>query len=287
MFENANTAEEKLQELLKQSNVKDIEDCSEGLFWGIGNYPMKDCIFIFRREDKEKYIRVEVFPSYEDLRKEKAFFERMKNDCLEGGCFERLGRLYDWYENGTKENAPHPADMFYADAIKTIEYKNVWNLEDDEFTDGDIVTCKDNLPFIYAGKWHSKFDNVTRYRSYAGIGSNGELDMTCNKVWRISCNHGRIKPATEEQKKLLFDMIEKTGMAWNKNLFCFQKVITKDMSLKIGEMILVRNTDKETWKPAFFSRYTKWNGETVCNIIDASDKKYSQFIKYDNNLAYK
>ena len=59
------------------------------------------------------------------------------------------------------------------------------------------------------------------------------------------------------------------------------------MSLKIGEMILVRNTDKETWKPAFFSRYTKWNGETVCNIIDASDKKFSQFIKYDNNLAYK
>ena len=35
MFENANTAEEKLQELLKQSNVKDIQDCSEGLFWGI------------------------------------------------------------------------------------------------------------------------------------------------------------------------------------------------------------------------------------------------------------
>lgn len=287
MFENANTAEEKLQELLKQSNVKDIQDCSEGLFWGIGNYPMKDCIFIFRREDKEKYIRVEVFPSYEDLRKEKAFFERMKNDCLEGGCFERLGRLYDWYENGTKENAPHPADMFYADAIKTTEYKNVWNLEDDEFTDGDIVTCKDNLPFIYAGKWHNKFDNVTRYRSYAGIDSNGELDMQFNKVWHISCNHGKIKPATEEQKKLLFGMIEKTGMAWNKNLFCFQKATTKDMSLKIGEMILVRNTDKETWKPAFFSRYTKWNGETVCNIIDASDKKFSQFIKYDNNLAYK
>ena len=94
---------------------------------------MKDCIFIFRREDKEKYIRVEVFPSYEDLRKEKAFFERMKNDCLEGGCFERLGRLYDWYENGTKENAPHPAELLvvilrklgYSGELRTVEVTKI------------------------------------------------------------------------------------------------------------------------------------------------------------------
>lgn len=140
MFENSHTAEEKLQELLKQYGVTEIQDASDGLYFGYGTSPK--CIFCFHKESEDgskfqgnennnKNIRVEVFPDYDVLRKNDKFFERMKNDCLEGECFERLGKLVDWYENGTDKNAPHPADMYYSESIDVVDDNSVWYLEDD------------------------------------------------------------------------------------------------------------------------------------------------------------
>lgn len=179
MFENSHTAEEKLQELLQQYGVTKTEECSDGLHFGYGT-PYK-CIFCFHRESEDgtmphenendnKNIRVEVFPYYDILRKNKKFFEHMKKDCLENSCYERLGKLVDWYENGTEKNHPHPADMYYSDSIDVVDDKGIWYLEDDnvkkvkyDFKAFDRVVTRIDSDSVWTANIFSHIDERGEY----------------------------------------------------------------------------------------------------------------------------
>lgn len=193
MFENSHTAEEKLQELLKQYGVMETQDVSDGLYFGYGTSPK--CIFCFHKESEDgskfqgnendnKNIRVEVFPDYDVLRKNDKFFERMKNDCLEGECYERLGKLVDWYENGTEKNAPHPADMYYSESIDVVDDNSVWYLEDDEvkkpqyaFKPFDKVITRDKDEDVWGC---DIFSHINDCDYYACIGGSWEQCLPYN-----------------------------------------------------------------------------------------------------------
>ncbi len=295
MFENSFTAEEKLQELLFLYGAGEIHDCSDGVHWSIGNSPKK-CIIVFHKEAEDsgiissKNIRVELFPDYEELRKNKFFVDCLKNDCLEGGCWERLGKLYDWVERGTEDNAPHPADMWYSNAIETIEDNATWYLEDDTLCDfeiGDVVTDEDNgNPFIFAGKYYDKKLKQIVYKSYGGlIDASGELTMQYSTSWCHKFGKDNIRIAYKAEKKLLLDKLNEEGYTWDKKNLNFQPV-PKVKTFKTGDLILVRNKDTEEWLPVFFGRYTNIGAEQHAQIIDTNQSAFSQYIKYDEKLAY-
>ncbi len=274
MFENSFTAEEKLQELLKQYGVTKTEEASDGLHFGYGISPK--CVFCFHREFEDgsmfhgnenpnKNIRVEVFPDYDILRKNKKFFERMKYDCLEGGCYERLGKLVDWYENGTEKNAPHPADMYYSDSIDTIEDCSVWYLENDEdcFDIGSVVidTYDDN-PFIYAGKHCGKHVKQIEYSSYCGIDDQGDLIMEYSKCWCSKDKPSEIRLATEEEKEKFFIAIEKAGKCWNNETMTLEDFKPKCI-LKSFDRVVAFNSNENVWCADIFSHFDE-QGDYAC-----------------------
>lgn len=272
MFENSHTAEEKLQELLKQYGVTETQEVSEGLHFGYGTSPK--CVFCFHRESEDgtmfhgnendnKNIRVEIFPDYDTLRKNKKFFERMKYDCLEGGCYERLGKLVDWYENGTEKNVPHPADMYYSDSIDTVEDCSVWYLENDEdcFDFGSVVidTYDDN-PFIYAGK-------------HCGIDDQGDLILEHSRCWCSKDKPSEIRLATEEEKQNSFLRLQKAGKCWNNETMTLENFKPK-CEFKAFDKVLVRNYYTETWKCDFFSFMV---GDKVNCIVNGAFKQCIHF----------
>ena len=120
-----------------------------------------------------------------------------------------------------------------------------------EFKDGDIVVCKcktDDVPstiFIFRGK-----DQLAPYYSYyACLEADGYL---CYRLGEFGIYNRELRLATEEEKKQLFDALEKEGKAWDAEKKQIVDLKPK-VELKPFDKVLVRDFSKDKWSISFFS----------------------------------
>ena len=120
-----------------------------------------------------------------------------------------------------------------------------------EFKNGDIVVCKcktDDVPstiFIFRGK-----DQLAPYYSYyACLEADGYL---CYRLGEFGIYNRELRLATEEEKKQLFDALEKEGKAWDAEKKQIVDLKPK-VELKPFDKVLVRDFSKDKWSISFFS----------------------------------
>jgi hypothetical protein len=93
----------------------------------------------------------------------------------------------------------------------TIEWVNktfhLWTIQDAK--DGDVLVSQYNQPFIYNGNYNNYKVGV-----YCGIEYTGEqfIDTYAEICW---ADNKFIKPATKEQRNLLFQKMQEAGYEWN------------------------------------------------------------------------
>lgn len=106
---------------------------------------------------------------------------------------------------GDKIKIPDGCKAEIKDGVITIEK------EEPKFKDGDILVDSTisflTYPFIVKGEWEDGC-----YRYYVGVNKGGDLSFpTENEYW--TCERARL--ATEKEKQMLFDRLEKQGLRWN------------------------------------------------------------------------
>ena len=84
---------------------------------------------------------------------------------------------------------------------------HLWTIQDAK--DGDILVSKRNQPFIYNGIF-----NEESVGAYCGIGCLGAILLESNHPCNWSYKEG-VKPATKEQRDLLFAKIKDAGFEWD------------------------------------------------------------------------
>lgn len=125
---------------------------------------------------------------------------------------------------------------------------HLWTVRDAK--DGDILVSGIDNPFIYNG--NIEFSSAG---AYIGISRDGKirLDMFPSKSWTTIKD---AKPATKEQRNLLFDKMKKIGYEWDekkKELKKFPKHY--DISnFHAGMPVLVRDDKTQKWDYNLFSR---------------------------------
>lgn len=97
-----------------------------------------------------------------------------------------------------------------------------------EFKNGDILFQSDST---YT--WLTILKKITERASnsldsYATYGIDDE-ELRMNNTSRMVEDNGVIRFATEEEKQLLFDALEKTGKRWNPEKKCFEELRWKPM----------------------------------------------------------
>lgn len=106
---------------------------------------------------------------------------------------------------GDKINIPDGCKAEIKDGVITIEK------EKPRFKDGDILadvtTSVLTCPFIARGECEGGC-----YGYYVGVDKGGDLSFSTEN-WYWTC--GEVRLATEEEKQLLFDRLEKQGLRWN------------------------------------------------------------------------
>lgn len=124
-----------------------------------------------------------------------------------------------------------------------------------ELKDGDIVVYKceiDDVPstiFIFRG-----ISQRTPYYSYyASLDSDGFLSY---KLGGFGIYKRELRLATEEEKKQLFEALDKEGKAWDA-----EKKLIVDLKPKCEfkpfDKVLCRNSKDDTWEADFFARLTR------------------------------
>lgn len=110
--------------------------------------------------------------------------------------------------------------------------------------DGDIVAWKykeDNEKFAITISKGKEYGYFTLF-------ANGTIGSSyCTMAMNI------IRPATEEEKRLLFDAMAKQGKRWNAEKKVVED-IPKPYDFGEGEPVLVRNYDDDIWKLAVFRK---------------------------------
>lgn len=127
------SAEDLLEDVLKQYDIKDWHSNGEGVYYGVSENGAAICARYDKEDDPESDsgIRLEIFPPYDSLRNDEDFKKYMKNDIMEGGSYESLGRFIDWVENGTEDNRPKPMDMYYSNVTDVISGVEILYLDDE------------------------------------------------------------------------------------------------------------------------------------------------------------
>lgn len=96
----------------------------------------------------------------------------------------------------------------FSPCLPPLEDENhIWTIEDAK--DGDILVCKDK-PFIYNGKFNS-----FSIGGYCGIHIDGSFVV---EKYAQECNWSQnkdIKPATKEQRELLFKKMYEADYSWD------------------------------------------------------------------------
>jgi len=87
------------------------------------------------------------------------------------------------------------------------ENYHLWTIAD--AMDGDVLVSKDNRPFIFTGEFDVQYDNPT---AYCGINSSDKFITGMGSHWTLK---NGIKPATKEQRDLLFSKMKEAGCEWD------------------------------------------------------------------------
>jgi hypothetical protein len=124
----------------------------------------------------------------------------------------------------------------------TVENEyHLWTIEDAK--DGDVLVSGIDNPFIYDG--NIEFSSAG---AYVGVSRNGRirLDMFPSKAWTSVKG---VKPATKEQRDLLFKKMREAGYEWDADKKELRKVQSHyDITnLHAGMPVLVRNSNESVW----------------------------------------
>ncbi len=221
------SAEEKLPSKLAKHGVKDWYDNGYGIYYGIS----EDGYAVCARYDKEDSadstsgIRVEMFPSYEILRKDEAFIKYMKNDAMEGNDWNRLGKFIAWCEKGIEEYRPTPMDLYYSGVSEEISGVVVLYLEDEyetveEKAEKSKLTLADTRP--YSGMVTSIKTSVLELIEIAVMEHGAQVDPKMEIAYAdtecgLKCNHSdntigvAIQPNQDNKERLELSFIHGTS----------------------------------------------------------------------------
>ena len=127
-------------------------------------------------------------------------------------------------------------------------------IEKPEFKDGDVVYAdygNKQAVFIVSGKT----DLSEGYNSFIALDLRGlTLDMGCMSFFKKDLC--KLRLATGEEKRQLFDALVKEGKAWDA-----EKKLIVDLKPKCEfkpfDKVLCRNSKDDTWEADFFARLTR------------------------------
>ena len=147
-----------------------------------------------------------------------------------------------------------------------------------EFEDGDIIKRGISVPYIIP---------------YRGTNNSGSVltdsfydfdDNTIYILTKIDYGCGFTKEyclATEEEKKIFFDALEKEGKCWNAEKKCIEDIKVKTNKFSVKDWCLMRNNVEDFWVLCQFSNIAK-NGAYVA----IGGNEYHYCIPYNNETEY-
>lgn len=132
----------------------------------------------------------------------------------------------------------------------------LWTIEDAK--DGDVLV--DNLPFIF-----KKIDANKYSYAYCGISTDGDFRIKSEGASGEWTWMQDIKPATKEQRDLLFSKMKEAGYKWNTETKTLEKLI--EPKFKVGDWI-------------------KKNKDCISGVITNIDDGFYRVKYIDGNVAY-
>ena len=120
-------------------------------------------------------------------------------------------------------------------------------IEESEFEDGDFIAFGEDKENPMLGIFKGITRDGTRHNYYLDYPAINYLDFS---NWPTK----NLRLATDEEKRILLDALEKEGKCWNADKKCIESI--SDHTLQPFEKVLVRNISDENWEISFFSYYT-------------------------------
>ena len=144
-----------------------------------------------------------------------------------------------------------------------------------EFKDGDIITITpqigNNLIFIF------RAEDIEKYYCHAFLDGNIAIvnkDCYCDKEFST------IRPSTKEEKKQLFDTLEKKGKAWDAEKKQIVDLKPK-VELKPFDKVLIKDNPYGSWEPALF--WKKVDVKDLHPYMIIGGKRYRYCEPYEGN----
>lgn len=151
-----------------------------------------------------------------------------------------------------------------------------------EMVDGEIYYCRlfNNHNAIYIHR------TTTRYKTEYYVKLD-LCDLGLLETGIITTNEENIKElrkATEEEKRLFFEIIEKNGRKWDadkKELVRIEKKFDV-LTLQPFDKVLIRDNDAQSWRCDFYNSYVK---DAVFPFMTVRGI-YKQCVPYNNNTKH-
>ena len=127
------------------------------------------------------------------------------------------------------------------------KHYHLWTIQDAK--DGDVLAFSNDTIVIFKDLYNS-----TSFHSYCHI-ENGIFDFNKDEVpdwW----NSRDFKPATKEQRDILFQKIKEAGYNWNFETKTLEKLVEPKFNpktLKPFDRVLTRDSNSEKWHCNYFS----------------------------------
>ena len=146
-----------------------------------------------------------------------------------------------------------------------------------EFEDGDIIKRGISVPYIIPYRGTNNSGSVLTDSFY---------DFNDNTIYiltKIDYGCGFTKEyclATEEEKKIFFDALEKVGKRWNAETKQVEDIKSKCI-FKPFDKVLVRDNSKEVWFATLFSNFATNGRYRICDGC-----YYDQCIPYNDETEH-
>lgn len=149
---------------------------------------------------------------------------------------------------------------------------HLWTIADAK--DGDVLVCSEDSIFIYNGKCGQ--DTIG---AYGGVLCYGFDIASTNDRWTVIYG---VKPATQEQRDLLFAKMKEAGYEWDAENKTLKKIQPHyDISnFYAGMPVLVRDYDNTQWRYVQFSHCV---GKDNPIMFNACGNTWEQCIPFEGN----
>ena len=149
--------------------------------------------------------------------------------------------------------------------------------------DGDVCFVRTDAGncFIFIKRDHKPDEGIHSYACF-------DTNLWCLCSTKVSCVCDRksireLRPATDEEKQLLFDAMAKKGKRWNAEKKVVED-IPKPYEVKKGEPVLVRDNDENIWILSSFIQFIPTSCFHVTNGVRPSHWK--QCIPYNEKTMH-